>query len=148
MHQLQMHQFQQKLQQGHGGLGGLNGGLNVHSGNEDEEQRKSTLRVGPKRQSGGPGSPTAPILKYLRARIRNLFHVPLSVLNKSACILSDAAFVEALPVAWELLRYLQPKSLYRSRAGSHFNGKNMRFGLIMGRLSILKKKFGPIMSNI
>ena len=105
-----MHQFQQKLQQGHGGLGGLNGlngGLNVHSGNEDEEQRKSTLRVGPKRQSGGPGSPTAPILKYLRARIRNLFHVPLSVLNKSACILSDAAFVEALPVAWELLRYLQ-----------------------------------------
>ena len=109
MHQLQMHQFQQKLQQGHGGLGGLGGlnGLNVHSGNEDEEQRKSTLRVGPKRQSGGPGSPTAPILKYLRARIRNLFHVPLSVLNKSACILSDAAFVEALPVAWELLRYLQ-----------------------------------------
>ena len=45
--------------------------------------------------------------EYLRARIQNLFHVPLYVLNKSACILSDAAFVEALPVAWELLRYLQ-----------------------------------------
>ena len=100
-----MHQFQQKVQQQGHGLGGAGG--QVHGGNEDEEQRKSTLRVGPKRQSGGPGSPTAPILKYLRVRIRNLFHVPLSVLNKSACILSDAAFVEALPVAWELLRYLQ-----------------------------------------
>ena len=49
----------------------------------------------------------APILKYLRARIRNFFHVPLSVLNKKACKLSDVAFVEALPVAWELLRCLE-----------------------------------------
>jgi hypothetical protein len=33
-----------------------------------------------------------------------LFHVPLSVLNKSACILSDEAFLDVMPVAWELLR--------------------------------------------
>ena len=40
---------------------------------------------------------------------------------------------------WNLL---QAKSLYRSRAGSHFYGKNMRFGLILGQLAILKKNLG------
>ena len=35
------------------------------------------------------------------------------------------------------LHGLQAKSLYRSRAGS-----NMRFGLILGRLAIMKKKIG------
>ena len=35
----------------------------------------------------------------------------------------------------------------RSRAGSHFYGKNMRFGLILGQLAILDKKIGPIISN-
>ena len=103
MHQLQMHQFQQKLGGASGCLPDINGAAKVDS-NEDVEQRKSTLRVGPKRPPGGPGSPTAPILKYLRIRIRNLFHVPLSVLNKSACILKDETFIDALPVAWELLR--------------------------------------------
>lgn len=103
MHQLQMHQFQQKLGGASGCLPDINGAVKVDS-NEDVEQRKSTLRVGPKRPPGGPGSPTAPILKYLRIRIRNLFHVPLSVLNKSACILKDDTIIDALPVAWELLR--------------------------------------------
>ena len=98
-----MHQFQQKLGGASGCLPDINGAAKVDS-NEDVEQRKSTLRVGPKRPPGGPGSPTAPILKYLRIRIRNLFHVPLSVLNKSACILKDETFIDALPVAWELLR--------------------------------------------
>ena len=37
-------------------------------------------------------------------QVRELFHVPLSVLNKSACILSDDAFLDVMPVAWELLR--------------------------------------------
>ena len=95
LHQLQMHQFQQKV----------SSCLQQDQGKEDEEQRKSTLRVGPKRPPGGIGSPSSHILKYLQIRIRNLFHVPLSVLNKSACILSDAAFIEVLPVAWELLRF-------------------------------------------
>ena len=103
LHQLQMHQFQQKLAASDG-LRGQNNGTAKADSQEDVEQRKSTLRVGPKRTPGGPGSPTAPILKYLRIRIRNLFHVPLSILNKSACILKDDMFTEALPVAWELLR--------------------------------------------
>ena len=39
-------------------------------------------------------------------QVRDLFHVPLSVLNKSACILTDEAFLDVMPVAWELLRYI------------------------------------------
>jgi hypothetical protein len=39
-----------------------------------------------------------------------------------------------------LFGFLFP-SLYRSRAGSHFYGKSMRFALILGRLPILKKTF-------
>lgn len=103
LHQLHMHHFQQQQQINNACTGSVGADKNTY-GNEDEEQRKSTLRVGPKRPPGGLGSPTSHILKYLQIRIRNLFHVPLSVLNKSACILSDAAFIEVLPVAWELLR--------------------------------------------
>ena len=44
------------------------------------------------------------VLKYLKIRVRNLFHVPLSILNKSACILPDDTLIDVLPVAWELLR--------------------------------------------
>ena len=87
---LQLQQFQQKLQD------------KQKEQDLAEEWAKSNLRVGGTKK-GGPGSPP-PILKYLRIRIRNLFHVPLSVLNKSACILSDQAFIEVLPIAWELLR--------------------------------------------
>ena len=88
--QLQMQQFQQQLQE-------------KQKQQDAEEYSKSNLRVGGPKKGQGPGSPP-PILNYLRIRIRNLFHVPLSVLNKSACILSDEAFIETLPVAWELLR--------------------------------------------
>ena len=35
---------------------------------------------------------------------------------------------------------LQAKSLYRSRAGSHFYRTEMRFGLILCRFAIMKKK--------
>ena len=87
-----MQQFQQKLQE-------------KQKEQDVEEWSKSNLRVGgPKKgQVSGPGN-APPILRYLSIRVRNLFHVPLSILNKSACILSDEAFIEALPVAWELLR--------------------------------------------
>ena len=69
LHQLQMQQFQQKVQTGRGqsGLGGQQQfGGRSKGVEEDVEQRKSTLRVGPKRPLSGPGSPNAPILKYLR----------------------------------------------------------------------------------
>ena len=51
-----------------------------------------------------PGSPPSPILKYMKIRVRNLFHVPLSILNKSACVLEDQLFIDVLPDAWELLK--------------------------------------------
>ena len=41
----------------------------------------------------------------------------------------------------------RPKSLYRSRARRHFMEQKMCFGLVLGRLAILKKKIGSIMSN-
>ncbi|CAB4054728.1 UNC80 [Lepeophtheirus salmonis] len=44
-----------------------------------------------------------PILKYLQQRVRSLFHIPLYVINKSSCILSESIFLELLPVTWELL---------------------------------------------
>ena len=88
-----MQQFQQQLQE-------------KQKQQDAEEYSKSNLRVGGPKKGQGPGSPP-PILNYLKIRIRNLFHVPLSVLNKSACILSDEAFIETLPVAWELLRWIK-----------------------------------------
>ena len=36
---------------------------------------------------------------------------------------------------------------YRSPQGDFFTEKKMRFGLVLGRLAILKKKLGPFMSN-
>ena len=105
LHQLQMHQFQRKMQASQQQQAShQDDPLNKASCEEDEEQRKSTLRVGLPKQRQANAPPASPILKYLRIRIRNLFHVPLSVLNKSACILPDQGFAEALPVAWELLR--------------------------------------------
>ena len=41
---------------------------------------------------------------------------------------------------WLSLELPQPKSLYRSRAGRHFMEQKMRFGLVLGRLAVLKKK--------
>lgn len=43
------------------------------------------------------------ILKYIKNHVRDLFHVPIAVLVKSAAILTEDLFVEAIPVAWELL---------------------------------------------
>ena len=39
---------------------------------------------------------------------------------------------------------IQTKSLHRSNARSHFYGTEYEVGLILGRLAMLKKKFGRL----
>ena len=60
-----------------------------------------------KKKAGGSQwsvSNTSSVLKFLRVRVKHLFHVPMSILNKSSCILPDATLADVLPVSWELLR--------------------------------------------
>ncbi|XP_064455968.1 protein unc-80 homolog isoform X2 [Ornithodoros turicata] len=44
-----------------------------------------------------------PMLKYLKTQVMSLFHSPLSTLIKGAVVASEDTFVEAMPLAWELL---------------------------------------------
>lgn len=43
------------------------------------------------------------ILKYIKNHVRDLFHIPMAILIKSAAILTEDLFIEAIPAAWELL---------------------------------------------
>lgn len=64
-------------------------------------------RAKSKKKAGGSqwsASQTSSVLKFLRVRVKQLFHVPMSILNKSSCILPDATLADVLPVSWELLR--------------------------------------------
>lgn len=45
----------------------------------------------------------AVILKYIKNHVRDLFHIPMAILIKSAAILTEDLFIEAIPAAWELL---------------------------------------------
>ncbi|XP_055382818.1 protein unc-80 homolog isoform X2 [Condylostylus longicornis] len=45
----------------------------------------------------------SPMLKFIKNRVRDLFHYPFSVLVKGAVVLSEDTVIEALPAAWELL---------------------------------------------
>lgn len=49
------------------------------------------------------------ILKYLKNHVRCLFHIPMAILIKSAVVLTEDLFVEAIPAAWELL--LEPSQV-------------------------------------
>ena len=75
------------------------------------KQQKATeaadSRAKSKKKAGGSqwsASQTSSVLKFLRVRVKQLFHVPMSILNKSSCILPDATLADVLPVSWELLR--------------------------------------------
>jgi hypothetical protein len=46
------------------------------------------------------------------------------------------------------LSHLYSKLLYRSHRGAIFMEQNMRFGLILGRLAILKKKLGAFYEQL
>ncbi|XP_065337258.1 protein unc-80 homolog isoform X7 [Cloeon dipterum] len=59
-----------------------------------------------------------PILKYIKAHARSLFHSPMSVLLKGAVILHEDNFIDILPVAWELL--LEPSQEVAASAAALF----------------------------
>ena len=61
----------------------------------------------------------------------------ISVLNRHQKLSLSLEDKKKVP----LPAYLESKSLVRSHAGSHFYGKNITFGLIFGRLALLKKYF-------
>ena len=42
-------------------------------------------------------------LKYLQLKVKGLFHAPLSVINKSSCIISDSLLESVLETCWRLL---------------------------------------------
>ena len=71
-------------------------------GNVAAKLRRRPKKEEKRSKAAGPSHFT-PVLKYMKVRVRSLFHVPLSILNKSACILQDDSLVDVLPVAWELL---------------------------------------------
>lgn len=43
------------------------------------------------------------LVKYIKHQVMDLFQAPLLVLVKSATIMNDDAFVDIMPIAWELL---------------------------------------------
>lgn len=43
------------------------------------------------------------MLKYMKNHVRDLFHIPMAILIKSAAVLTEDLFIEAIPAAWELL---------------------------------------------
>lgn len=45
----------------------------------------------------------APILKYIKNHVRDLFHIPIATLVKGAAILTEEQFIDSIPAVWELL---------------------------------------------
>lgn len=39
----------------------------------------------------------------MKNHVRDLFHIPMAILIKSAAVLTEDLFIEAIPAAWELL---------------------------------------------
>ncbi|XP_065573108.1 protein unc-80 homolog isoform X4 [Artemia franciscana] len=56
-----------------------------------------------KRYTEEPKKDIPPMLGYLKANIKQLFHAPLATIAKGAVLLSDDHFADIAPVAWELL---------------------------------------------
>lgn len=51
----------------------------------------------------------SPVLKYIKNHVRELFHVPMAILIKSAVVLTEDYFIEVIPAAWELLLEKNPE---------------------------------------
>lgn len=49
------------------------------------------------------------MLKYIKNHVRELFHVPMAILIKSAVVLTEDYFIEVIPAAWELLLEKNPE---------------------------------------
>lgn len=52
------------------------------------------------------------LLKYIKNHVRELFHVPMSIMVKCAAVLTEDLFIEAIPAAWELLLDKNQVKLY------------------------------------
>lgn len=50
-----------------------------------------------------PPAEPPPILKYLKAQVRDAYHTPLATLIKGAITMNEEMFAESAPVAWQLL---------------------------------------------
>lgn len=48
-------------------------------------------------------------MKYIKNHVRELFHVPMAILIKSAVVLTEDYFIEVIPAAWELLLEKNPE---------------------------------------
>jgi hypothetical protein len=57
--------------------------------------------------------------------------------------------IHGLPIVGkeEAMEQLKAKSLYISHVVSNVYGTEIEIGLLLGRLTVLEKKLGPIMSN-
>lgn len=66
----------------------------------DEESNKTILE---KDLNSKNAKETPLILKYVKNHVRDLFHIPMAIILKSAAILTEDQFIEVIPSAWELL---------------------------------------------
>ncbi|EFX80552.1 hypothetical protein DAPPUDRAFT_318531 [Daphnia pulex] len=57
-----------------------------------------------------------PMVKYIKFQVMDLFQAPLLVLIKSATIMNDEAFLDIIPIAWELLLDVQKETVAAAAA--------------------------------
>lgn len=66
------------------------------------------MGVGEKQTEKKPEE-NSPILKYIKNHVREIFHVPMAIMIKSAVVLGEDSFIEVIPAAWELLLEKNPE---------------------------------------
>ncbi|XP_045030143.1 protein unc-80 homolog isoform X4 [Daphnia magna] len=57
-----------------------------------------------------------PMVKYIKFQVMDLFQAPLLVLVKSATVMNDEAFLDIIPIAWELLLDVQKETVAAAAA--------------------------------
>lgn len=73
------------------------------------------------------------MLKYIKNHVRDLFHIPLAILIKSASVLTEDLFIEAIPAAWELLLETNQVRFDRSTA-THTITNNFLFHFYLKKI--------------
>lgn len=81
----------------------------MHHPNVSNELFSIRLLNAADKQSEKKAEENSPVLKYIKNHVRELFHVPMAVLIKSAAILTEDSFIEVIPAAWELLLEKNPE---------------------------------------
>ncbi|XP_050045385.1 protein unc-80 homolog [Dermacentor andersoni] len=67
------------------------------------EAKPQSLPQSGKGKGTTPAKEEHPMLKYLKTQVMSLFHSPLSMLIKGTVVATEETFIEAMPIAWELL---------------------------------------------